>query len=254
MRDNQQGRDSGFTLIELLIVIVILGVLATVVVFAVGGITDQASVSAGAADETTLAVAQEAHMAQFGSYSDEPGLVAAGLLRDESELFDITLTASSYTITPAGGGGGGSPLPAADPAPDPTPTTTAPPAGPVAASYATATKTFSGQSIGTGSKTLVIIGGGTGSALWTTLQAAQPANTSVVWLGAADITTAADIDEIVTSGADYIVAASSIPIKDGPVNTYVGAYMNSNYPASTFWWTFGQGGNPTLAQLEAALA
>ena len=33
--------DEGFTLIELLIVIVILGILATVVVFAVGGITDR---------------------------------------------------------------------------------------------------------------------------------------------------------------------------------------------------------------------
>ena len=32
------------------------------------------------------------------------------------------------------------------------------------------------------------------------------------------------------------------------------SYMNSNYPASSFWWTFGQGSNPTLAQLEAALA
>ena len=38
--------DEGFTLIELLIVIVILGILATVVVFAVGGITDKGKTSA----------------------------------------------------------------------------------------------------------------------------------------------------------------------------------------------------------------
>jgi prepilin-type N-terminal cleavage/methylation domain-containing protein len=37
--DNKQ--DKGFTLVELLIVIVILGILATVTVFAVRGITDQ---------------------------------------------------------------------------------------------------------------------------------------------------------------------------------------------------------------------
>ena len=37
--DNKQ--DKGFTLVELLIVIVILGILATVTVFAVRGITDR---------------------------------------------------------------------------------------------------------------------------------------------------------------------------------------------------------------------
>ncbi len=251
MRDNRHRRDSGFTLIELLIVIVILGVLATIVVFAVGGITDRGSVSASAADETTLAVAEEAHMAQFGTYADEPGLVTAGLLRRESSLFDIALTADSYTISPVGGGG--SPLPPADPGSDPTPTTTTP-AGPVAASYSTSSGSYGGQSLGTGSKTLLIIGGGTGSDLWTTLQTAQPANTTVIWLNASDINTAADVDAIVASGADYIVAATSIPITDGPVNTFVGAYMNSKYGAGTFWWTFNRGRNPTLAELEAALA
>ena len=39
-------RDKGFTLVELLIVIVILGVLATVTVFAVRGITDRGTTTA----------------------------------------------------------------------------------------------------------------------------------------------------------------------------------------------------------------
>ena len=41
-----EEKDQGFTLVELLIVIVILGILATIVVFAVRGITDQGQESA----------------------------------------------------------------------------------------------------------------------------------------------------------------------------------------------------------------
>ena len=37
----ENNQDKGFTLVELLIVIVILGILATVTVFAVRGITDK---------------------------------------------------------------------------------------------------------------------------------------------------------------------------------------------------------------------
>jgi prepilin-type N-terminal cleavage/methylation domain-containing protein len=62
--------DEGFTLIELLIVIVILGILAAVVVFAVGGITDKGEVSACKADLKTVEVAAEAYYAQEGNYPD----------------------------------------------------------------------------------------------------------------------------------------------------------------------------------------
>lgn len=60
--------DEGFTLIELLIVIVILGILAAVVVFAVGGITDQGQTSSCKAERKTVEVAIEAYRAQNGSY------------------------------------------------------------------------------------------------------------------------------------------------------------------------------------------
>ena len=60
--------DEGFTLIELLIVIVILGILAAVVVFAVGGITDQGEESACKAELKTIEVAVEAYRAQDGTY------------------------------------------------------------------------------------------------------------------------------------------------------------------------------------------
>ena len=65
---NTQKKDRGFTLVELLIVIVILGILATVTVFAVRGITNKGKTSACAADKKTLEVAAEAYMAQNGSY------------------------------------------------------------------------------------------------------------------------------------------------------------------------------------------
>ncbi|HRE01643.1 MAG TPA: prepilin-type N-terminal cleavage/methylation domain-containing protein, partial [Ilumatobacteraceae bacterium] len=59
-------RDKGFTLVELLIVIVILGILATVTVFAVRGITDKGTKSACQADKKTLEVAIESYFAQYG--------------------------------------------------------------------------------------------------------------------------------------------------------------------------------------------
>jgi prepilin-type N-terminal cleavage/methylation domain-containing protein len=96
------GRQDGFTLIELLIVIVILGVLAGIVVFAVGGITDRGTTSACKADKKTLEVAQEAHYAKEGKYATEQGLVDANLMRDLSTMHD---TSTSGAVTVQSGGG-----------------------------------------------------------------------------------------------------------------------------------------------------
>ena len=88
----ENKQDKGFTLVELLIVIVILGILATVTVFAVRGITDQGQTSACNADQQTLQVALEAYYAQNGTSADpsEADLVTAGLLVDVSANHDIT--------------------------------------------------------------------------------------------------------------------------------------------------------------------
>jgi general secretion pathway protein G len=97
--------ESGFTLIELLIVIVILGILAGIVVFAVGGISDRGKTSACKADKKTLEVAQEAHYAQTtpSAYAaDETALVAAKLLRSASSNYD---TDNTGAVTSQAGSG-----------------------------------------------------------------------------------------------------------------------------------------------------
>ena len=60
----ENKQDKGFTLVELLIVIVILGILATVTVFAVRGITDRGQQNACAVDKRTLDTSIEAFYAQ----------------------------------------------------------------------------------------------------------------------------------------------------------------------------------------------
>lgn len=68
LRSRALREDEGFTLIELLIVIVILGILAAIVVFAVGNSTSQAKTSACNADVKTVETALEAYKANNGGY------------------------------------------------------------------------------------------------------------------------------------------------------------------------------------------
>ena len=56
----------GFTLIELMIVIVILGILAGIVLFAVGGITDRGTTAACKTDLSTIQTGVEAYYAKKG--------------------------------------------------------------------------------------------------------------------------------------------------------------------------------------------
>ena len=64
-----RAEESGFTLIELLIVIVILGILAAIVVFAVGGITDRGTKSACKSTVATINTASEAYYAKNNAYA-----------------------------------------------------------------------------------------------------------------------------------------------------------------------------------------
>src|SRR6266513_1880785 len=92
--------EEGFTLIELLIVIVILGVLAGIVVFAVGGITDRGAASACKAEVKTIAVAEEAYYAKTtpGAYTDLAGLVTAKLLRPGTPVYVASASAADGSL------------------------------------------------------------------------------------------------------------------------------------------------------------
>jgi prepilin-type N-terminal cleavage/methylation domain-containing protein len=90
---NTRRPESGFTLVELLVVVVILGVLAAVVVFAVNGVQNRAKVSACKADVATVTTAGESYFAQKGTYApDIATLVSNGFLHS-------ALSTSGYTVT-----------------------------------------------------------------------------------------------------------------------------------------------------------
>lgn len=111
IREARKNQD-GFTLIELLIVIVILGVLAGIVVFAVNGIQNKGEVNACQSNVKTVTVAGEAFYAQKGSYAtamDDAGhsattLVGAGLLH--SAPTDVTYSTAGGVLTVTGAAGG----------------------------------------------------------------------------------------------------------------------------------------------------
>jgi len=98
-----EGSEGGFTLIELLIVIVILGVLAAVVVFAVGGITKTGDKAACQADLASVQTAVEAFRANTGAYPAGANALASlvpNYLGNNSGISGNTKTnGATYTIT-----------------------------------------------------------------------------------------------------------------------------------------------------------
>ena len=102
-RNIMQKQDKGFTLVELLIVIVILGILATVTVFAVRGITDRGQQNACDVEERTVQTAIEAFYAENQSDATVIGdLVPEYLKDDPTATMSIDFTASPPSVTPVG--------------------------------------------------------------------------------------------------------------------------------------------------------
>ncbi len=109
--------DRGFSLVEILIVIVVLGVLATVSVFAVRGITDRGEQASCDEDRRIMLTAVESYFAQEGGaaiatsnpavpgvtgLTPEDTLVAAGFLATISELHDVDGSGSVTAAASAG--------------------------------------------------------------------------------------------------------------------------------------------------------
>jgi prepilin-type N-terminal cleavage/methylation domain-containing protein len=93
----------GFTLVELLVVIVVLGIVATVVTFAVRGVTSAGENEACRADASALQAAAEAYYAQNGTYPESVDvLVEADFLVKESTRHQLDGGPLDYTITPVG--------------------------------------------------------------------------------------------------------------------------------------------------------
>jgi prepilin-type N-terminal cleavage/methylation domain-containing protein len=70
LRKRHESGEGGFTLVELLIVIVILGILAAIVVLAIGGLATKSKTAACQAEKKTIVTAEDAF---FASSADAQG-------------------------------------------------------------------------------------------------------------------------------------------------------------------------------------
>ncbi len=91
-RRRAAGEIDGFTLIELLIVIVVLGILAAIVVFALGGVTGKSAAAACQSDAKTVGTGVAALQAE------NPTLATSGLTSATWES-DMTATAPVTGLT-----------------------------------------------------------------------------------------------------------------------------------------------------------
>jgi prepilin-type N-terminal cleavage/methylation domain-containing protein len=96
---------AGFTLIELLIVIVILGVLSGIVVFAVQGINDRGNAAACKTDKSSVITAVEAYYAKTGSYPADYAALTTAPNQFLRAAPTATIANGGYLITLGAGDG-----------------------------------------------------------------------------------------------------------------------------------------------------
>ena len=95
-RAGGERSDSGFTLIELLIVIVVMGILAAVVIFALSGISASSSKSACNTDAKTVETAVQAYVAQGNA---APATTAAAQSALVPNYLHTWPSNSAYTVS-----------------------------------------------------------------------------------------------------------------------------------------------------------
>jgi prepilin-type N-terminal cleavage/methylation domain-containing protein len=111
-RNRELNGERGFTLIELLIVIVVLGILAAVVVFALGGVTSQSAVAACNSDAKTVSTAVSAYQAQVGSAPASVAALVPTYLKaaPSNPAYTVSLSGGLVQIALASGDPGASPV------------------------------------------------------------------------------------------------------------------------------------------------
>jgi general secretion pathway protein G len=96
-----KDREGGFTLIELLIVIVILGILAAIVVFAVQNLTSSSAKASCGSDFKTVETAVEGYKAQMGNYPNNNA--ANGAITDTDTGLNAAAVANVTGAVTTGG-------------------------------------------------------------------------------------------------------------------------------------------------------
>jgi prepilin-type N-terminal cleavage/methylation domain-containing protein len=91
----QSGEIDGFTLIEILVIIVVLGILSAVVIYALGGFTGKSAIAACQSDGATISTAMAAFNTQNPSIPVTTGGLISGTAADGNTPYIVSWPANS---------------------------------------------------------------------------------------------------------------------------------------------------------------